>query len=170
MLQPVRRRTWAPSGKTPVLRAWDRHDRLSTVGFIGVSPSRHRLSLYFYISAQNTDADQLIWLLTLLHRRYRGHVVMVWDGLAAHRKAAKYFEQNHAGWFTFVRLPPYSPELNPVEQCWCHTKYADLANFVPDDVDDLRKAIDKSIAKQNNNKKLLHSFFKHAKLTLETVH
>jgi transposase len=170
MLQPVRRRTWAPSGKTPVLRAWDRHDRLSTVGFISVSPARHRLSLYFHISAQNIDADQLIWLLKLLHRRYRHHVVIVWDGLPAHRKAAKYFEQNHPDWFTFEQLPPYSPQLNPVEQCWSHTKYADLANFVPDDVNHLRKAIDKSITKQNNNKNLLRSFFKHAKLTIKPVH
>ena len=32
MLQPLRRRTWAPSGQTPLQDAWDRHDRLSVVG------------------------------------------------------------------------------------------------------------------------------------------
>ena len=169
MLQPLRRRTWAPSGKTPVLRAWDRHDRLSAVGFIGVSPARHRLTFYFHLASENIDAEQLIWLLKLLHRRYRRHVVIVWDGLPAHRKAARYFEQNHPAWFTFERLPPYSPQLNPVEQCWSHTKYADLANFVPDDVDDLRNAINKSFKKQNNNT-LLQSFFKHSKLILKPDH
>jgi hypothetical protein len=75
MLQPVRRRTWAPSGQTPVQRAWDRHDRLSAVGLIGVSPSRHRLSLYFHLVPENGDTDQLIWLLRLLHRHYRRHVL-----------------------------------------------------------------------------------------------
>ncbi|MBN2473861.1 MAG: hypothetical protein JXB62_04600 [Pirellulales bacterium] len=26
-------------------------------------------------------------------------------------------------------MPPYAPELNPVEECWNHTKYADLPNM-----------------------------------------
>ena len=34
MLQPVRRRTWAPSGQTPIQKAWDRHERLSAIGII----------------------------------------------------------------------------------------------------------------------------------------
>lgn len=170
MLQPLRRRTWSPSGQTPVLRAWDRHDRLSVVGIIGVSPVRHRLSLYFHISLENIDKEQLIWLLYLLHRHYRHHVVIIWDGLAAHRAAAAYFENNHPDWFTFEPLPSYSPELNPVEQCWNHTKYADLANFVPDDVDDLCEAIGTSMSKQNGNHNLLRSFFKYCKLPLEPDH
>lgn len=170
MLQPVRRRTWAPSGQTPILRSWDRHDRLSVVGIIGVSPVRHNLSLYFHISQQNVDKDQLIWLLRLLHRHYQRHVVMVWDGLTAHRAAAAYFEKNHPDWFTFETLPPYSPELNPVEQCWNHTKCADLANFIPDDTDDLSKAIEESITQQNNNQNLLRSFFEYSKLPLAPAH
>jgi hypothetical protein len=28
----------------------------------------------------------------------------------------------------------YAPELNPVDMVWNHNKYADLANFIPDDV------------------------------------
>ena len=67
MLQPVRRRTWAPSGDTPTQRAWDRHDRLSAVSFIGVSLIRHRLSLYFHLAPQNIDTDRLVALLRLLH-------------------------------------------------------------------------------------------------------
>ncbi len=38
MLQPVVRRTWAPRGETPVHRSWDRHDRLSVISAITVSP------------------------------------------------------------------------------------------------------------------------------------
>jgi hypothetical protein len=166
MLQPVRRRTWAPSGQTPTLRAWDRHDRLSAIGFIGVSPARHRLSLYFHLVPQNVDADLLIWLLRLLHRHRPHHVIVVWDGLQAHRAAAAYFERRHPGWFTFEFLPPYSPELNPVEQCWNHTKYADLANFIPDDLGDLYKAIDMSITRQSKDQTLLRSFFDYAELPL----
>ena len=92
------------SGQTPVQRARDRHDRLSAVGLIGVSPSRHHLSLYFHLVRENVDTDQPIWLLCLLHRHYRRHVIVIWDGLGAHRSAAAHFEKRHPGWFTFVPL------------------------------------------------------------------
>ena len=46
------------------------------------------LLLYFHLVAENVDTDQLIWLLRLLHRHYRRHVVVVWDRLGAHRSAA----------------------------------------------------------------------------------
>jgi transposase len=166
MLQPVRRRTWSPSGQTPVQRAWDRHDRLSVVGLIGVSPVRRRLSLYFHVVGKNVDTDEFIWLLYLLHRHHCRHVTIVWDRLGAHRSAAAYFESRHPDWFTFEWLPAYAPELNPVEQCWNHTKYSDLANFIPNDLDHLHKAIDVSITQQGRDQRLLHSFFAHAKLPL----
>jgi transposase len=166
MLQPVRRRTWAPSGQTPSQRAWDRHDRLSAIGLIGVSPLRRRLSLYFHLITNNADADEFIWLLYLLRRHYRHHVVVVWDRLGAHRSAAAYFEKHHPDWFTFEPLPSYAPELNPVEQCWNHTKYSDLPNFIPDDIDHLHEAVEASITEQGQDQNLLRSFFAYAELPL----
>jgi len=165
MLRPVRRRTWAPSGQTPIHRAWDRHDRLSAVGFIGVSPAR-RLSLYFHLWPENVDTFHMIWLLRLLHRHYRRHVVLVWDRWNVHQSAAAYFEARHPTWFTFEPLPSYCPELNPVEQCWNYTKYSDLPNFIPDDLKHLSKAVGASIRRQSKNQKLLRSFFAYAKLPL----
>jgi transposase len=166
MLQPVRRRTWAPSGQTPEQRAWDRHDRLSAVGIISVSPVRHRLSLYFDLVPDNIDTDYLIWLLRLLHRHHRRHVIVVWDRWNVHRSVATYFEMRHPDWFTFEPLPAYAPELNPVEQCWNHAKYTDLPNFVPEDLDHLHRAATASFTRQRNDQHLLHSFFGYAKLRL----
>jgi len=166
MLQPLCRRTWAPCGQTPVQRAWDRHDRLSAAGLISVSPSRRRLSLHFQLVPENIRGDHLVWLLRQLHRHYRHHVTVVWDGWNGHRSAAAWFEEQHPTWFTFEPLPSYSPELNPVEQCWNHTKYADLANFVPNDLNHLQNAVHAAITKQSRNQDLLRSFFAYAKLPL----
>ena len=77
MLQPVRRRTWAPSGQTPLQDAWDLHDRLSVVGLIGVSPVRHRLSLYFQFLLKNADTGQMVELLRQLHHHYRRKVIVI---------------------------------------------------------------------------------------------
>jgi len=61
------------------------------------------------------------------------------DKKGARRSA--YFEEHHPDWFTFEWLPSYAPELNPVEQCWNHTKCHDLANFIPEDLQHLQKAV-----------------------------
>jgi hypothetical protein len=166
MLQPVRRRTWAPSGQTPIHRAWDRYDRLSAVGFIALSPRRRRLSLFFQLLAKNVDSEELIWLLKLLHRRYRREVVIVWDRWSVHRTVAAYFAANHPNWFCFEFLPAYTPELNPTEQCWNRTKYTDLPNFVPVDLEHLHQAVSSSITGQSKNQTLLRSYFAYAKLQL----
>jgi transposase len=166
MLQPVRRRTWAPSGKTPQQDAWDRHDRLSVIGLIGVSPLRHRLSLYFTFQSENFQTEHVVCLLRQLHYHYRSQVILVWDRLSAHRSAAAYFEAHRPDWFQFEWLPAYAPELNPVEQCWNHTKYSDLPNFIPDDVDHLGTAICESMLEQRQDQALLRSFFAFSKLPL----
>ena len=166
MLQPVRRRTWAPSGKTPQQDAWDRHDRLSVMGLIGVSPLQHRLSLYFTFQSENYQTEHMVCLLRQLHYHYRSQVILVWDRLSAHRSAAAYFEAQHPDWFLFEWLPAYAPELNPVEQCWNHTKYSDLPNFIPDDVDHLGTAIWESMLEQRQDQVLLRSCFAFSKLPL----
>ena len=81
-----------------------------------------------------------------------------------------HFSEEHPDWFTFEPLPAYSLELNPVEQCWNHTKCADLANFILDDTNDLFQAIDESITQQKTNNDLLHSFFKYSKQPLNSTH
>lgn len=166
MLQPVRRRTLAPSGQTPLHNAWDRHDRLSAIALIGVSPVRHRISLYFQLLPENVETWHMVWLLRQLHYHYRRKVILVWDRWSVHRAATAYFEEHRPGWFDFEPLPPYAPELNPVEQCWNHTKYADLPNFIPDNLDHLQAAVHESMFEQREDQALLRSFFAYAKLPL----
>jgi transposase len=166
MLQPTRRRTWAPRGQTPVQRAWDRHDRLSVIGAITVSPRRRHLSEYFQILDRNVDAEDLVWFVEQMHRRLPRKIILVWDRAGPHRRAAKLLLAKHADWLTIEWLPPYCPELNPEEQCWKHAKYDDLANFIPDDLDELYEAVGISIQQQRSNSQLLRSYFEHAKLRL----
>lgn len=166
MLQPLRRRTWAPRGRTPIHRSWDRHDRLSVIGVITVSPRRHRLREYFQIQSRNVDADDLVWFVEQLHRRISRRLILIWDRSGPHRRTAKLLLAKHSDWLTVEWLPPYCPELNPEEQCWKHSKYDDLANYIPDDLDELRDAVRTSLHRQGSNGRLLHSYFDHAKLRL----
>ncbi len=166
MLQPVRRRTWAPKGRTPIHHSWDRHDRLSVVSAITVSPIQHRFGLYFRIHRRNIRSEEVLGFLKILHRHLRRKFILVLDRYSVHRKAVRLLTEEHPDWFEAEWLPAYAPELNPVEQIWNHTKYADLANFIPQDVDHLHNEVTNSIANQSSNRSLIHSFFKFAKLKI----
>lgn len=166
MLQPVRRRTWAPCGQTPIQRAWDRHDRLSAIAVLALSPARRLLNLYFQLLPHNVCADEMVWFLTEMHRHVGRKIILVWDRSSVHRSAAKYFEQNHPDWFQFEWLPVYAPDLNPTEQIWNHAKYSDLANFIPKHVKHLQQEVQQSFRDQQESPSLLHSFFQHAGLDL----
>jgi transposase len=166
MLQPVVRRTWAPRGETPIQYSWDRHDRLSLIAGITVSPVRCHLGLYFQIHNGNINFEKVMTFITLLHRQLRRKFILVLDRYSAHRKAVRLMQAKHPDWFEVAWLPAYAPELNPVEMLWNHTKYADLANFIPQDIDHLHQSVAATIENTRPQSHLIRSFFQYAKLAL----
>ena len=63
------------------------------------------------------------------------HVVLVLDGAGWHVGHELKVPAN----MTPLRLPPYSPELNPVERVWSYLRSHDLSNRVYQDYDELFK-------------------------------
>ena len=147
-------------------RAWDRHDRLSVIGAVAVSPQRRRLGFYFQVWPENIRTDEMETFLTAMHHYYRRRVILVWDRYSVHRSTARRLQRQHPEWFDIEWLPAYAPELNPVEQGWNHTKYAELPNFIPRNVNHLEKAITAAMSKHQRSQPLLRSFFQYAKLRL----
>lgn len=166
MLHPVRRRTWAPRGRTPIQHAWDRHDRLSTIAAITLSPERQRLGVFFQIRAHNIRGPDMVGFLRALHRQLRRPIILVWDRYSVHRSAWRQLREAGCQWLGVEWLPGYAPDLNPVEAIWSHTKYSDLANYVPDDVDHLLDAVGDSLNDLHYDQRLLRSFFGCADLSL----
>jgi putative transposase len=166
MLQPLRLRTWAPRGQTPILRAWDRRDRLSTIGALTISPRRRRLSLYFRWQRGNVDAEDLVAFVRQLHRHLGTPITLVWDRSGPHRKAARLLLARRPRWLRIEWLPAYAPELNPAEQIWNSSKRVDLANQPADDLEQLTTAVRASFARQRQSPSLLRAYFKHAQLKI----
>lgn len=104
--------------------------------------------------------------LKAMHKFFGHQVTLVWDRYSVHRSVARRMQKAHPDWFDIEWLPAYAPELNPTEQCWNHTKYGDLANFIPRHVEHLEKAVTSSMSKQSKDQTLLRSFFGYAKLKL----
>ena len=166
MLQPTVRRSWAPQGQTPIHLSWDRRDRLSALSAITASPIRRRLGLYFDILDHNVKAEDFEWFVEQLLRRIGRPLILVIDRYSVHRAAARFLLARFPQRLRIEWLPAYAPELNPDEQVWNRTKYTDLANFIPDDVDALGHAVADSLRRTRSQQSLLQSFFQHAKLPL----
>ena len=165
MLQPVVRRTWAPRGQTPVHRSWHRHDRLSVISALTISPRRRRIGLYFSVHSDNIRAKEATQFVRRLRRQLGGgKLLLVWDRLNTHRSAAPQLTRADA--ISIEWLPPYAPDLNPVEAVRRHAKYADLANFIPDDIVHLHAELAVSLTRQRRDRYLLRGFFSHAGLLL----
>jgi len=169
MLQPTIRKTWAPRGQTPILKCYDRRDRLTVVSALSVSPQRRRLGLLFDILDHNLTAEDFDLFVTRLLRKIHGPVTLVIDRLGAHRAAVRSLQARYGPRLEVEWLPAYAPELNPTEHVWGHTKTGDLANFIPDDVFHLGRKVASRLRKTRHDQPLLRSFFKTSKLPLESV-
>lgn len=146
--------------------SWDRRDRLSVISAIAVSPQRRRLGLSFDLHDHNVDTDAFEAFVRWLRQQLRRRILLVLDRWSVHRSGARRLQTRFGAKVQVEWLPAYAPDLNPVEQVWSHTKHADLANYIPDDVNALADAVVHSIERTRNSQSLLRSFFRHAKLNL----
>jgi hypothetical protein len=153
-------------GKPVVLReTFNRHTQTG-FGFITMTPKQQRLNFRFTIFDGAMTLLDLQMFLTQIHRYYGKQVIILWDRLPLHIAAQNHFEREHPDWFLFEYFPSYSPELNPVEQCWNQMKNVLMSNFVPKNVEELVQMTLEAAQIINNNPMLLASFFHHAKLAL----
>ncbi|WP_329375880.1 transposase [Streptomyces sp. NBC_01351] len=86
-LLPQIRRTYAPRGRTPLLRHrlnWKRASMAGALGYHSTDPDRGA-RLCFHLKPGSYDTAALIEVLEQMKVFYRGErVVLVWDGLSAH--------------------------------------------------------------------------------------
>ncbi len=131
LMSPLVRRTLAPRGHTPILKTpGGRHEKVSVVAALTISPRRHRLGLYWRTFPQDfVNAERSAEFLRGLLRHLQGAVIVVWDGGPMHKGVP--IAQLLADFprLSLERLPPYAPDLNPVEYLWGHLKYGKLANL-----------------------------------------
>jgi len=109
---------------------------------------------------------QVLDYLRALKRHLRGRkAILLWDRLPAHRggKVQAYLRQQ-ASWLTMEYLPPYAPELNPVEYFWSHLCGTDLANFVGDDLQHVRRQARRGACRVRHRPGLGRAFLKHSGL------
>src|SRR5512138_365174 len=105
--QPVVCRTWAPRGETPVLTPVGGHwKRLSVAGALAFRWDGRRARFFFQTQPGSyTDRTLIAFLRDLKRHFYRQPVILIWDGLAAHKSArmSQYLAHQRA-WLRVERL------------------------------------------------------------------
>jgi hypothetical protein len=167
-LLPSVRATWAPRGKTPVLRHRFSWKRLSMAGALAYEPDGSDAHLIFQMRPGAYDDESLIEFLTEMHTLLEGRkVTLIWDGLPSHRsRRMKDWIATQRKWLVVEQLPGYAHDLNPIEQVWGNLKGQELANLCPDAIEDAAEAADQGLCRIGSEAELCFAFLRHTGLKL----
>lgn len=149
-------RTWAPQGKTPVVRYLYKQDRISAMSALAVSPKRKRLALYLTLRTRNLTGLDIRAFLAHLLRHLRGPVVLRWDRGPIHRRREVHQWITAHSRLHVEEFPAYAPELNPAEYVWAQADRA-LANSAPMDLVQLNGILRHAVRRVRGSQPLLWS-------------
>lgn len=112
--------------------------------------------------------EQVLVFVKHLLRHIRGRLILIWDNLSTHKaRSVRELVAVHKIRLSMEYLPAYAPELNPDEWVWRHLKHVELANFAPDDLPELKKALRSAVQRVRMRPKLMRSFLKASALSFD---
>lgn len=83
--RPPVRTTWSPKGVTPVIRHHFNWKRINAFGVITCRPDGSDPDLLLSWQEESIDAESVARFLTELKKQTEGTLILLWDGLPAHR-------------------------------------------------------------------------------------
>jgi hypothetical protein len=142
------------------------HQKISVIAAICISPDREQVSLYYRLHPDaNVNAELARAFLEHLQAQLSTPIVLVWDNFSAH-KGALFDECVLPGSAHLEYLPPYAPELNPVEYLWAWLKMNPLANDAAAELHDLVRRAHSAARFAQRREDLLRGFLDHTGLPL----
>ena len=154
-------KTWAPRGQTPLLRNPLSREHWSVIGAITSTGK-----VYFRMYPHSIKGKQVVAFLHHLLQHIAGKLLVIWDGLSAHRgQTVKDFL--NAGGTTRVhlqRLPSYAPDLNPEEGVWRYLKRVEMGNICCANMQEIRHELSKAMDRLRYKKNVILSCFQLAGL------
>ena len=147
-------KTYGSEGETPIVDEWQTRDHLSVMG--GVTPQGKVDSL---VRPKSLNGLHSIEFLVPLGRVVGDRLLVIWDGSPIHRRAeVKEFVAEAGGKIHLEPLPPYAPDLNPVEWLWQHLKHVELRNLTCLDLEQLHLEFHLALGRVRRKPKLIQTF------------
>jgi transposase len=156
-------RTYGPKGETPVVYHWLTRDHLSVMAAV-TAPGK----VYTLVRKEPLNGAHSIEFLQHLLRHLPAPLLVIWDGSPIHRRAEVGAFARAVGERRLLLepLPPYAPDLNPVEWLWEHLKKVELRNKTCLDLEELHSELHLAVDRVRQRSGLVRSFFEGAGLTL----
>ena len=156
-------RTYAPKGGRPRQKEWQTHDHLSVMG--AVAPHG---KIYTLVRQRSLDGLDTVDFLFHLLRVIGNALLIVWDNSPIHRRheVKEFLAGGGAHCVQLEALPPYAPQLNPVEWLWGHCKDVEMPNLACRDLEELHLELHLAMGRIRQKPRLVPSFFEGAGLTL----
>lgn len=168
-LVPTFRNTWSPKGETPYIETHSSTDPVAGISALTYTPDTDECELYFRLQQDYFDSDEICAFLRDVAEFLPRDVMFILDNLPAHFPAVEMLEDEFDEVATNVAvewLPTHAPELNPTEFVWRTSKYVDLANYAPEEIDILQQKVSRSLLAKHDRQSFLRSCFAFADLGL----
>jgi transposase len=117
---PVIRSAWAPARVRPVVKA--AIERQFRYVYGAVSPVEGEVDWAVCDKMNTEHMSKFLGQIRTAHPD--DHILMVVDGASSHKSGELKIPEG----MTLLSLPPYSPELNPVESLWDYVREKACAN------------------------------------------
>ncbi len=135
------------------------------MGAVRTTHDGKRLRWFLMLRPGTIRVPHLLTFLRALKRHRRRPVVLVWDRLPGHRsRAVRDFLTANRDWLTIEWLPPYSPQLNPIELLWGHLDTTTLANTPLDDLAVLGRRARRGVRRVQSHPNVGRGFLAHTGL------
>ena len=87
--------------------------------------------------------------------------------MATHRsRLVRQWLEQQDGHIAVASLPPYAPELNPVEAIWAYLKKHEIANLCPSTIAEVSDFARRRLKSMQRRPSLIRAFWKQAELAL----
>ncbi|MPY37959.1 IS630 family transposase [Streptomyces adustus] len=153
-MTPPTARTWSRRGHTPIIRVRGRSQRRISIAALTCYKPGERSRLIYrplvHPDHKTGGRRSFAWtdyrdLLTVAYRQLGKPIVLVWDNLNVHRDRRLRGFIDAQDWITVHYLPPYAPQLNPVEGVWSLLRRRCQANTAFTDPAHLMRALKRGL-------------------------
>ena len=131
-------RTWFAKGQQKIIPTYGRHWGAKLIGTLDYESGE-----VFCVQEEQYTAKEFLSFLEKVMVKYKGErIVMILDNAKIHHaELIQPFLAKNSAWLTLVYLPPYSPNLNMIEELWGWMKSSVINNVFFDSVQKIRKAV-----------------------------
>jgi len=153
-LLPGAVRTYAPRGRTPILRLPLTRDHLSVIS--GITPAGRLLML---VQDHPYKSPDIVRFLEHLLRHIPGKLLVLWDGAPIHRgqPVKDFLAAGGAERLRLASFPGYAPDLNPDEGIWRYLKHVELRNVCCETLAHLRRHLRLATARLRHKRSVIRA-------------